>query len=273
MKEKSRSNSYPLGAQKDTLPRYRVFNEIYQPGTIERFATIPISSDMHILEVGCGIGETACYMAKSLVPNGHVTAFDQSAELIDLARAQALDAGIGNVTFECVTAQEFDFPKERFDVAHSRFVLSYITDARDIVRKIYDTLKPSGYFFGEEVAQSYIMHGQSGWYDDINGWYVGLVERGGGDPEYGLNRLPSDMLEAGFKVIRAGAYWPIDDQSKIIEMIQLTVSREMKPNLIRLGLAKETEVDAVVTALIASDDKVLISPPPAIQLIGHKPKK
>jgi len=273
MKETAGSSSYPLGAQKDTLPRYRVFNEIYQPGTIDRLATIPISSDMHILEVGCGIGDTACDMAKRLVPNGHVTAFDQSAELIDLARAQASDAGLSNITFECARAQEFDFPKEHFDVAHSRFVLCYITDARDIVRKIYDSLKPSGYFFGEDVAQSYIMHGQTGWYDDINRWYCGLVERSGGDPEYGLKRLPSDMLEAGFKIVQAGAYWPIDDQPKIIEMIRLAVSREMKPNLIKLGIAKETEIDAAVAALVASDDNVVISPPPTIQLIAYKPAR
>jgi SAM-dependent methyltransferase len=250
-----------------------VFNEIYQPGTIDRFATIPVSPDMHILEVGCGIGDTACYMAKSLVPDGHVTAFDQSSELIDLARQQASDAGIDNVTFECVKAQEFAFLKNGFDIAHSRFVLSYITDAQDIVRKIYGALKPSGYFFGEEVAQSYIMHGQTGWYDDINRWYPGLVECGGGDPEYGLNRLPSDMLTAGFELLSATAYWPIDDQPKILEMIRLAVSREMKPNLVKFGIAKESEVDAVVSAMAALEDDVVISPPPAIQIIGCKLKR
>jgi len=168
MEETAGSNTYPLGAKKDTLPRYRVFNEIYQPGTIERFAAIPLSPSMHILEVGCGTGDTACHIAKSLVPDGHVTAFDQSSELIDLARQQAADAGIDNVTFECAKAQDFVLLEDRFDVAHSRFVLSYITDARDIVRKIHGAVKPSGYFFGEEVAQSYVMHGQTGWYDDIN---------------------------------------------------------------------------------------------------------
>ena len=272
MKEPARSNTYPLGAKKDTLPRYRVFNEIYQSGTIERFASIAVSPDMHILEVGCGIGDTACYMARSLVPNGHVTAFDQSGELIELARQQASDAGIDNVTFACVTAQDFAFQNDRFDLAHSRFVLSYLSDAQEIVRRIYDALKPSGCFFGEEVAQSFIMHGRTRWYDDINRWYANLVESGGGDPEYGLRRLPSDMLTAGFKVHNAGAYWPIDDQPKIIEMIRLAVSLEMKPNLVKLGIATESEVDAVVSAMAALDDNVVISPPPAIQIVGYKPQ-
>jgi len=80
------------------------------------------------------------------------------------------------------------------------------------------------------------------------------------------------MLTAGFELRSANAYWPIDNQSKIIEMIRLAVSREMKPNLIRSGIATVSEIDAVLSAMAARQDDVVISPPPAIQIIGYKPR-
>ena len=101
MTEPGGAQSYLLGGRENTFQRYRLFNEIYQPGTVARFADLDISPDLNILEIGCGIGDTACYMAKTLVPNGHVTAFDQAADLIELAKRQATELGLENITFIC----------------------------------------------------------------------------------------------------------------------------------------------------------------------------
>ncbi|HSE88225.1 MAG TPA: hypothetical protein VLJ79_18525 [Candidatus Binatia bacterium] len=49
----TRPDTYLLGMDKSTLRRYALFDEIYQPSTAERFATLPVSADMSVLEVGC----------------------------------------------------------------------------------------------------------------------------------------------------------------------------------------------------------------------------
>jgi ubiquinone/menaquinone biosynthesis C-methylase UbiE len=163
----SGSNTYLLGSETSTIQRYRLFNEIYLPGTLLRFSDISISPDMEILEIGCGIGDTACHFAQNLVPNGHVTGFDQAPDLIELANERATELGIENVTFVCARAQNFPFPSERFDLAHTRYVLSYLSDAGDILRKTFSALKPSGTFLGEEIAQIYIHHGNTQWYEQM----------------------------------------------------------------------------------------------------------
>jgi ubiquinone/menaquinone biosynthesis C-methylase UbiE len=198
MTESSSSDHYLLGEEESAFRRYRLFNEIYQPTTAERLTTLRLAPDMNILEVGCGIGETACYMARAIVPEGHVTAFDQSADLVAVAREQASAAGIGNITFVCAKAQELYYEKEHFDLAHTRYVLSYSPHARRIVAKVYGALKPSGIFFGEEIAQIYVKHDQPKWFDELTGWFARLIEAGGGTASYGLDRMPSDMLSAGF---------------------------------------------------------------------------
>ena len=259
MAETSSQSNYFLGEEKSAFRRYQLFNEIYQPATAGRFAALPVSSDMHILEVGCGIGATACYMAQEVVPHGHVTAFDQSADLVAVAEQQAAASGITNVTFLCAKAQEFDREKNSFNLAHTRFVLSYSPYADNILETLYDALKPSGIFFGEEITQIYVTHDQPAWFDDITHWFTKLIEAGGVDANYGLDRMPSDMLRAGFKDLTVTASCPIEDQGKIVEMLRLALSKEMRENLLALNIAQAEDIDAAVAAMHAPGGNFLIS--------------
>lgn len=273
MTASSSSDHYLLGEEESAFGRYRLFNGIYQPATAERLATLRLAPNMNILEVGCGIGDTACYMARAIVPEGHVTAFDQSADLVAVAREQASAAGIDNVTFACAKAQEFDYEQERFDLAHTRYVLSYSPDARRIVEKVYGALKPSGIFFGEEIAQIYVKHDQPKWFDEMTGWFARLIETGGGIASYGLDRMPSDMLAAGFEDLHVTACWPIEDQAKIVEMLRLALSREMRDTLIHHQIAAADDIDAAVAAMHAPGGDFLISASMVAQVIGRKPRR
>jgi ubiquinone/menaquinone biosynthesis C-methylase UbiE len=269
----SSSDHYLLGEEESAFRRYRLFNEIYQPVTAERLAMLRLAPNMSILEVGCGIGDTACYMARAIVPEGHVTAFDQSADLVATAREQASAAGIDNVTFACAKAQEFDYEQERFDLAHTRYVLSYSPDARRIVEKVYGALKPSGIFFGEEIAQIYVKHDQPKWFDELTGWFARLIEAGGGMASYGLDRMASDMLTAGFEDLHVTACCPIEDQAKIVEMLRLALSREMRDTLIHHQIAAADDIDAAVAAMHAPGGNFLISASMVAQVIGRKPRR
>jgi len=273
MTEESRSDTYLLGSQESAHQRYRLFNEIYSPGTLQRLSDMQISPDMDILEIGCGIGDTACYFAKQVVPKGHVTAFDQAPELIEIAKNRAAELKLENITFVCAKAQDFSFPSEQFDFVHSRYVLSYLSDAGDVLRKTYSALKSSGVFMGEEIAQTYLNHGRAEWYKQLASWFARLIEAGGGDPNYGVNRLMSDVLEAGFQDIQASAYWPLEDQQKVVDVLRIALSREMKQNLLSLGIATEKAVDKVVHELAKVDRDYVISASMAVQITGRKPSR
>ena len=270
MTESDHIQKYLLGQHEDAFLRYHLFNELYQPGTIQRFAELQIPPDNSILEIGCGIGDTACYMAKNIVPEGHVTAFDEAADLIEYANRQADELGIKNITFIHSTAQEFRFESNRWDVAHTRYVLSYLSDADEILYRTFGALRSSGIFFGEEIAQVYIKHGQTKWYDNMLAWFTALIEAGGGNANYGTSQLASDLLAAGFNILGASAYWPIENQSKIAKMLLLVLSREMKQSIIELQLATEEEVGSVISELNAPERNYVISPSMAAQVIARK---
>lgn len=270
MTPENKSDTYLLGTEESAHLRYRLFNEAYMPGTLQLVSGIQISPEMEILEIGCGIGDTACFFAQNLVPEGHVTAFDPSPDLIEIANGRAADLGLKNITFVCARAQDFEFAAERFDMAHTRYVLSYLSDAADVLRETYKSLKPSGVFLGEEIAQIYIRQGQTGWYERMGSWFSRLIEIGGGDPNYGVSQMASDVLAAGFTDLRASAYWPVEDQQKLVDMLRLALSREMKQNLLDHGVATGQEVDAVVSQLAKADRDYLISASMAAQITGRK---
>jgi len=262
--------NYLLGMDAASLRRYQLVDAIYQPATAAAAAPLPMRPDRAILEIGCGIGETACWMAQQMSPKGHVTAFDQSAELVEAGRRLALERGIGNISFFCAKAQEVDLDPASFDLVHTRYVLTYSPLAAQIIVKSYDSLRPGGVFFGEEVSQIYAKHNAPAWFDQLTGWFAALISAGGGDPNYGIEQMPSNLLDAGFTELVISGVVPTQQQSHILEMLRLAMSQEMKQYIVDLGIAKADEIAAAIGGMATLDAGSMISSSMVIQVLCRK---
>ena len=71
-----------------------------------------------MLEVGCGRGELAARLQAHGV---EVVALDRSEQMVELARARGVDAGVGDV-------RSLPFPDCSFDAAAANFVLYHVQD-------------------------------------------------------------------------------------------------------------------------------------------------
>jgi ubiquinone/menaquinone biosynthesis C-methylase UbiE len=267
-RQASDQDHYFLGVNRTTLRRYELFHEIYQAATEMRLATLAVKPDARVVDVGCGIGRTACYFAKVIVPDGQVLGIDESEELVTLARHFAAEQGIDNVKFQVDRVQDHTFKPSTFDLAHTRFVLSYSPFAAEIVRLIHGALAPGGILFSEEIVQNCVRHRTPVAFDRLLDWFARLIALNGGDPNYGRNGLPSHMLDAGFTDLTVTSFVPVADQPTIIEMLSLALSNEMKKAIVDNGLATADEVDAVVSELRSIDSGTLISVAPAYQVTG-----
>ena len=88
----------------------------YQPGFL---AAAAIGSADRVLDIGCGTGVST--RAAALAAHaGHALGVDLSAQMIDVARRLAEQAGLTNVAFERADAQVHRFGTETFDVVISR---------------------------------------------------------------------------------------------------------------------------------------------------------
>jgi SAM-dependent methyltransferase len=114
----------------------RIHNEILR-------RTYGIRPEDHVLDVGCGAGQTTRDAAR-LASAGSVVGVDVSASMIERARHLTEAAGLHNVTFERADAEIHRFPAERFDVAISRFGTMFFADPVAAFTNIWRAIRPNG---------------------------------------------------------------------------------------------------------------------------------
>lgn len=107
--------------------------------------------DSEVMEFGCGTGTTA-------VAHGPFTrrirAYDISENMLEIARARAAEAGVGNVTFERGDIIDLDLPSASFDVVMGHSILHLLRPKarKAVLAKVHRLLKPGGVFVSSTVC-------------------------------------------------------------------------------------------------------------------------
>jgi len=96
----------------------------------------------HLLDIGCGAGETSLELAAAVAPGGQVTGLDISGILLEVARRRA--EGVAEVSFVEADAQTWRFRTGAFDAVFSRFGVMFFADPVAAFRNIFRALKPGG---------------------------------------------------------------------------------------------------------------------------------
>ena len=73
-------------------------------GTEALFRRVGLRDGQRIVEVGCGSGNIACWVAEQIAPGGSVLAIDNSSGQIEQARRQAQDRNLRNIEFHLADA-------------------------------------------------------------------------------------------------------------------------------------------------------------------------
>ena len=97
--------------------------------------------DMRILDLASGTGEPGISLAQR-VPQGSVTAVDQSSELLDIAAKRARDKNLLNFTTQQADAHRLPFADQSFDLATCRFGVMFFSDAERALAELRRVLKP-----------------------------------------------------------------------------------------------------------------------------------
>jgi SAM-dependent methyltransferase len=96
----------------------------------------------HILDIGCGAGQTSLDLADAVTENGTVLGLDISSQLVGRARHRA--AGRTNLSFAVDDAQVHPFVPGAFDALFSRFGVMFFDDPVAAFRNLLAALKPGG---------------------------------------------------------------------------------------------------------------------------------
>jgi arsenite methyltransferase len=105
-------------------------------------------ADLHegdrVLDLGSGGGIDVLLSARRVGPTGYAYGVDMTDEMLELARANAEQAGATNVEFRQGVIEDLPFDDESVDVVISNCVINLSTDKRAVLAEMFRVLAPGG---------------------------------------------------------------------------------------------------------------------------------
>lgn len=260
---------YVLATGAAERERLALLQEVYGPVTQTALRDAGLRSGMRVLEIGCGNGLMACWLAEQVGPTGSVLGLDQSQAQVDEARGLAASRGLANVRFELGEANAPGAPAGSFDVAYCRLVLMHLPDPLGALRAMRALVKPGGAVVAVEM--------------DLTRWLCDppspAVERA-----YALNVQLGDARGEHFRIatslhglfdaaglvdVEARADLPLIRRGPTKHLLRLSFE-QFAPVAVLDGVVTPDEVADVDAELrrIADDPHVLLSMPLVVAVRG-----
>ena len=120
-------------------------------GAVESFAGVAnpfslgrLEQGERVLDLGSGAGTDSLVAVQMVGSEGSVTGIDMTAEMLEKARAAAIELGADNVEFVEGEVERLPFADGSFDVVISNGVIDLVPDKDAVFSEIHRVLRPGG---------------------------------------------------------------------------------------------------------------------------------
>jgi len=217
--------------------------EILRPLTERMLRSAGIGAGMHVLDVGCGVGDVSFLVSALVGAEGSVTGVDLDGDAVVVAEQRRAAQGLTNVSFCQADARSLDSGGV-FDAAVGRFVLMYLHHPTEALRLFAERVRPGGILaFCEMTSVTATSAGQQPVLAALLALFTSAFERSGARPDIGAE-LYSRMRDAGL----------LPDSRPLAEVVLCPArdtvayrrwalfARSMLPKIVEYGLGAEEEI-------------------------------
>jgi SAM-dependent methyltransferase len=218
---------YPFGYSDEEAQRLEIQAALIEDLLEITFRKAGLTVGMHVLDLGCGVGDVSFLVARMVGPTGSVLGIDRAEPSIARARRRASAAGIRNVAFEQADLTSFAIQEQDLSQASQ-------SPPSELFQTVYS-------------------------------WISGAFDVGGAEREMG-SKLHKAFLNAGLPRPTMMAMTPLTSgpDSPYYEFLTQIV-RSMLPVIERARLASPSEIDIdTLTARLRHDavsNERLLYPP------------
>lgn len=141
----SPGKQYVLATGARAVDRLRLLDQVFGPASRRLLITAGLASARCVIEMGCGTGLMALWMAGQVGGRGSVWAVDNSEAQVDVAAENARATGLQNISFHVAGAEDTGLQRGYFDLVYSRCLMCHLTSPGAALKEMSDVLRPRGY--------------------------------------------------------------------------------------------------------------------------------
>jgi ubiquinone/menaquinone biosynthesis C-methylase UbiE len=203
-----------------------------------------VAGGMHVLDLGCGIGDVSLIAGRLVGGQGSVTGVDIDPEALTIAAARAKQEGLGHVRFVQADLAAFE-PGTQYDALTARHILIHMPEPVTLIRRARRFVRPGGILAFQEWDLSFF--GPK--FSDMPVWMTcgnaiaALFERAGLPVRAGT-LLYTWFLEAGLPFPRCRLEFLVEggEDSVYYEWLAETM-RSLMPKMLALGVLQPDTID------------------------------
>lgn len=237
------SDFYALGYSQSEFRRLQLQGAFIRDLTEDVLKRAGLKPGMHVLDVGCGVGDVSFIAGEMVGPAGTVCGVDRSPEAIEMATRRAAANGQHHRVRFAVAELDTFRPDETFDAVIGRFILMYLPNPATFLRRLCEHIRPGGIVAFQELAMPAARSIPEGpQFQQCKRWILDTFERGDIETDMGP-KLLATFLAAGLpapQMISAGRVEG-GPQSLAYDYTTETL-RSLLPAMERLGVATAAEV-------------------------------